>query len=310
MSQQVRTGSVRRGAFGPPGRRFRHAYGALVLVALAVAGCGGSRPAPHRDPAPADRVPVLLHSADLRLPLDDYYPSIAESQRLARAHRALLSQCVRGFGYHYTAPDPAQAGPRTWNERRYGLTDPTVAAADGYWASGRAEFASGGRPANHASAAENDLVTGAGPKTVNGKTVPAGGCAEEARRRLTASDPAGADQSLAQRLGSDTFFRSQRDPRVQTAFQQWSACMKAAGFTYAGPLDPPKDPRFQGGLGKREIAAATADVACKRQTNLVGVWFTVEASQQWSLIEANKPALQLARTAFQAELAIAAGVGT
>jgi hypothetical protein len=280
------------------------------LAALAVAGCGGPRPATHRDPARSDRVPVLLRSVDLRLPLDDYYLSVAESQRLARAHRALLSQCVRAFGFDYTAPEPAQLGPTTWTERRYGLTDPAVAASDGYWASGRAAAARAGRPPNTATAAENDLVTGNGPRVVQGRPVPPGGCAAEAGRRLTASDPAGADQSLAQRLGSDTFFGSQQDPRVRTVFQQWSACMKAVGYAYAAPLDPPKDARFQQAISPLEIAVATADVACKRRTNLVGVWFTVEASRQWALIGANRPALQLGRAAFQAELAIAAGVGT
>jgi hypothetical protein len=39
------------------------------------------------------------------------------------------------------------------------------------------------------------------------------------------------------------------------------------------------------------------------------VWFTVESAEQRSLIEAHRPALELARTAFRAELAIAATAG-
>jgi len=294
------------------GTRSRWLVGAVTAVvaaavAAATAGCGGPAAA-ARNPDQPDQMPRLLRSADLRLPLDDYYLSVAEGQRLARAGRALLNQCVRGFGFDYTAPDPVRTGPRTWTERRYGLTDPAQAAG-GYWAADRVTAATSGRPANTSTAAEGDVVTGRGAQVVRGRRVPAGGCADEAQRRLAAGSPAGADQTLAQRLGSDTFFGSQRDPRVRAVFSQWSACMRAAGFNYAAPLDPPGDARFQRAVSPVEIATARADVACKQRTNLVGVWFTVEADQQRPLVEANRAALRLARAAFQAELAVAAQVG-
>ena len=95
---------------------------------------------------------------------------------------------------------------------------------------------------------------------------------------------------------------------MRAATRQWSACMAAAGYRYAGPLDPPKDARFQDARTPLEISTAEADVACKQRTNLVGVWFAEESARQRSLIEANRPALELARTAFRAELAVAAGV--
>ncbi|MEN3361272.1 MAG: hypothetical protein V7637_5254 [Mycobacteriales bacterium] len=310
MTQQVPapSGSARAGRRARlAGRWARWLLGAAAtaVAAAAAGGCGGPAAVTRPDP---DGVPLLLRSADLRLPLDDFSLSVAEGQRLARAGRALLSQCVRGFGFDYTAPDPAPTGPGSWTERRYGLTDPAQAAG-GYWAADRLTAARAGRPANTATAVEGGLVTGRGPQVVRGRRVPAGGCAAQARRRLTAGDPAGTDQTLAQRLGSDTFFASQQDPRVRAVFGQWSACMRAAGYSYAGPLDPPKDARFQGAISTTEIATAKADVVCKRQTNLVGVWFTVEAGQQRPLIEANRAALRRARTAFQAELAVATGVG-
>jgi hypothetical protein len=288
---------------------------AAVALAVATAGCAGPGGAAGQDAGAPDRVPTLLRSADLRLPLDDYLPSVADADRLARAGRALLRQCMHEFGFDYVTPELGPwAGPRTWTERRYGLTDPAQ-ARHGYWPESRAAAARGAavrlarRRAAAPTEAEGAALTGRGARVLNGKPVPPGGCAGEAQRRLTAHDPPGADQYLAQRLTSDSFFGSQRDARVRRATQQWVSCMKAAGYDYAGPLDPPKDRRFQRAVTPLEISTAGADVACKKWTNLVGVWFTVESTQQRSLVEANRAGLDRARTAVQAELAVAAGVG-
>jgi hypothetical protein len=283
---------------------------AAAALAVTAAGCAGhGAPArPNAGAATSDRAPVLLRSADLRLPLDDYIPALADAGRLARAGRVLVRQCMRGLGFADYAPsDPAPtAGPRTWNERRYGLADPAQ-ANHGYWSATRAALAVRRVP-TVATREEGDAVTGR-VDAVHGQRVPAGGCGSEAQRQLAAHDPPGADKQLAQHLITDSFFGSQRDPRVQAVMAAWSRCMRTAGFAYADPLDPPRDERFQGAVSGLEIATAKADIACKQHTNLVGVWFTVESAQQRSLIEANRPALELARTAFQAELAIAAGVG-
>jgi hypothetical protein len=286
-----------------------------LAVGSAAAGCARSAAAPAAAPAgPAAAVPVLLRSAGLRLPLDDYQASVAESYLLARAHRALLSACMRELGLDFALPETGPpAGPRTWTDRRYGLTDPAQATR-GYWAADRAAgsptAAAVRRRTAAVTAAEGAAITGRGMHVVNGRQVPPGGCTEEARRRLTADNPAGADLDLPAQLAGQSFFTSQRDPRVRAATQQWSACMKAAGHTYAGPLDPPADRRFQHALSQPEIATARDDIACKARTNLVGVWFAVESAQQRSLIDANRPALDLARRAYHAELAIAAKSGS
>ncbi len=285
---------------------------AAVALAMAAAGCaapgGANRQGPGTDPGGPGGTPILLRSADLRLPLDDYLPSLADADRLARTGRALVRRCMRELGLDYSPPEPGpSAGPRTWNERRYGLADP-AAATRGYWPQSRAAAGTRRRP-TVATAEEGAAVTGRGVQVINGRPVPPGGCGGEAQRRLAAHDPPGADRYLAQRLTSDSFFGSMQDPRVREVTRRWASCMKAAGHDYAGPLDPPKDRRFQGGVTPLEISTAKADVACKERTNIVGVWFTVESTRQSSLIEANRPALELARTAFQAELAVAAGVG-
>jgi hypothetical protein len=287
-----------------------------ATVALTVAAAGCAKPSDAAGPAAGDpgRVPSLLRSTDLRLPLDDFLPSLADRARLARAGRVLLSRCMHGLGFDYVAPEPAPtAGPRTWNERRYGLADPAQAVR-GYWPDSRAAAARAGaaglRGGSVPTAAEGDAVTGRGAPVVDGRRVPPGGCAGAAQRRLTAHDPPGADQYLAQRLTSDSFFGSQQDARVRATTRGWADCMTAAGYPYAGPLDPPKDQRFSAAVTPLEIATASADVRCKRRTNLVGVWFSVESTMQRTVIGANRAALDLARAAFQAELAVAEEVGS
>ena len=58
-----------------------------------------------------------------------------------------------------------------------------------------------------------------------------------------------------------------------------------AGFSYPGPMAAIDDRRFATRTPTRlEIDVATADVACKRGTNLAGVWFAVEAARQRAAI--------------------------
>jgi hypothetical protein len=286
-------------------RRARRAA-AVALLLLAGAGCG--RPASTTAGDRADQpVPRLLRSADLRLPLDAYLATPAEVSELTRGHLALLRRCMARYGFDYprTAP-PAQAAPRTRNERRYGLTDPTAAAVRGYRLVDRDAAGSAARPAPPALPPGGEAVlTGSPGRTVAGRPVPPDGCAGEASRGLSAGVPPDADSGLPQRLSADSFAHSRGDPRVQAVTRQWAGCMKAAGLDYADPFGPLGDRRFRGPLTRAETTAAQADVACKRQTNLVGVWFTVESTYQHTLIDTNATALEPAGRALRAQLTAA-----
>lgn len=114
------------------------------------------------------------------------------------------------------------------------------------------------------------------------------------------------DRGLAQALSTESYERSLQDRVVRAVTEQWSRCMRANGQDYAGPLDPPDDPRFQGSvLSAAERATAKADVSCKRRTNLVGVWFTAEAAVQRSLVERNHDALARVAAMNRTELTAA-----
>jgi hypothetical protein len=272
-----------------------------MLALLLTVGCGtscGTAP----DPAPT---PVLLESADLRLPLFDYMHSPTQGLVVTNAYRALLGRCMERYGLARPAATAARplVGPRTWTERRYGLTEPADAEAHGYGLGKR-------EPTRKASDTPDlgpvalAVITGNGAKQVGGRAVPSGGCQEESRRRL-AMTPTDADPALPQRLSQLSFQRSREDPRVRAAVHAWSTCMRSAGLDYATPFDPMADPAFRTGTPHAEIATARADLACKRRSNLVGVWFTVESGYQRRLIAKNAPALEKSRTANQTMLRLA-----
>jgi hypothetical protein len=126
---------------------------------------------------------------------------------------------------------------------------------------------------------------------------------------LRAGVPALPDELLAQRLSLDSYGRSRQDPQVQAVTRQWSRCMAARGYAYPGPLDPPADRRFRGPVSATEIATAAADIACKRRTNLLGVWSAVETAYQLPQIAANRTALEQVRRTNQTELAVARSLG-
>jgi hypothetical protein len=72
---------------------------------------------------------------------------------------------------------------------------------------------------------------------------------------------------------------------VKEAFTAWSSCMRRGGFFYPDPLSVGNDAAF----GDRkamalEIRTATADVACKRETKVAGVWLAVETAYQRRLL--------------------------
>jgi hypothetical protein len=273
----------------------------LAAPAILAAGCGGSRahPAP---PAPSHRPNV---SPGPSLPLDHYLPSPTDSVRVARAYHLLVGACEKRFGVAADPEQPAPDGPRTANERRYGITDPALASSAGYRVSVRAT-APPVRPAEARDPRTLEVLTGNGRTRVNGQPVPRGGCAGEATRRLEAGAPTDVDRYLAQRLSLDSFVASRRDPRVLTAFRSWSDCMRGHGYNYANPLAAAADPRFaRGPVSMTEVTVAVTDIGCKRQTNLVETWAGVEAGLQRGSIAANRDGLEKARLLNEAELRVA-----
>jgi hypothetical protein len=154
--------------------------------------------------------------------------------------------------------------------------------------------------------------SGSSAGRANGLPVPSGGCVREAYLKLWVPTAGTSDPLKVQDLDAEGYDRSRRDARVGTATEQWKQCMAGKGYQALNPVSP------QSELGLRPeaftrpegIGAATADVACKQQANLVGIWFAVESAYQRELIERHGELLRASRRQLDDSLRLAAGLVT
>ncbi|MCJ0868336.1 hypothetical protein [Streptomyces sp. AP-93] len=302
----------------------------IAVSALSISlmtGCSGSSGASGKA-KPVDSVspsvsgqgsstPVADAAQIRSLPIEQYLPTPAEFARMSQASARIQQQCMRDFGFSgFTLPEPGLADPReTLSELRYGTVNAAEAARSGY------KPESVNKKGTAAGSAEPELsddqwlvMTGttkavgdsasamAAPQNFGAKAIPEGGCIGQAIRTLTdGSDNLYAD--LAQDINGQSFRQSQQDPRVTSVFAKWSECMKGKGFDYKDPMQANDDPMFSGSaITPEEIATASADVACKADTNLVGIWHTADAEIQQKLIDQHASKMAPIRTAKQAAL--------
>ncbi|MFJ4786800.1 hypothetical protein [Streptomyces sp. NPDC088794] len=290
---------------------------ALVAVVtggtLALVGCsphggsgasaaGGAAPSGTGAPAWPAAVPASGLAKGLALPMESYMEPYADTVVVQQAVDRLAAQCMKRYGYDYTAPVRGLTPPPSSDDsnmtRRYGITDQDLAARFGYFLGDSEQTPP---PAQRLTSAETAVLTGRlaiargaakAPTKAGGKTIPEDGCVGEATRRIGPR----IDASLASRLDYESLRRSQSDPRVLAAVDAWSRCMKAKGYTVDSPLNAAKlTPDTDHGQATRaDITTALADIACKRSTGLVKTWFTVESALQRRQIEQNQlPLTQL-----------------
>jgi hypothetical protein len=225
-------------------------------------------------------IAAIENGAQLRLPIADYVPSAKEDEVIGQAALVLTETCARRFGVHYTVRSVEQPGILDGADRRYGVVDVDEAARSGYARPGKET--DGGeqwRP----SGREYEVVTGRtptdGPATVraaDGAPVPAGGCAEEAWRRLRGDD--GELAPLVDRVLRETWTRTLADSRARAAETSWIECMREAGHDFhhrwnaadsVGTAPPDK-----------QRAMAKLDATCARRVNYVGIWHAVDSAYQ------------------------------
>ncbi|MFJ6082835.1 hypothetical protein ACIQI8_15660 [Streptomyces sp. NPDC092369] len=317
-----------------PFRATGHPKAAVVLVTAAVlmtGGCSSSSPPSSRPSGPKNAavvmpevssVPRLITAADRALPVAPYLLSDQQSDELTAAQATLTEQCMARFGFPYKSPAPAPAfRPRTPTEFRYGVTDPARAAVDGFAPPGSRTVPTPAEPPS-LSARTTLVLTGtndphvkpgskaAGGQVYHGRKIPVGGCVGEARARLRSDGPeAGGDAELSNDINIDSFETSRKHPLVKAVFAKWSRCMRARGFSYPDPLAATGDSAWRTSTAStKEKAAARADAECKKQNNVVGVWYTVDAALQRQAIEKNSAALAKIRKAIRTRLDLAAAV--
>ncbi|MGW2378354.1 hypothetical protein [Kitasatospora sp. NPDC001683] len=280
---------------------------ALVLTALGalLAGCSGSGH-PAAAPKPAAAAATLADipatpSADvpsaaptdlgaLRLPIEQYVLTPADNALLNQASWVLAGDCIQHHGVTFRTPT-ALTHQRSGSEvpRRYGPADPAAAAQYGY---------------HKAPVPDQDKVpTDDMASLSQADRVTVHGCLADAQKQLS-GDAAYGSSRIGEQINSRSYVKATADDRVTAAFAAWSGCMKTAGYGYASPIDAYNDPHWGASptADQQEIATAQADITCKRQTNLIGIWYAVDAAYQQQQIQAHQAELDRDRAAEQRQL--------
>lgn len=268
-----------------------------IALGLLVGNCGDASAGRPTAPVTTDRsAPSMLDLSGRRLPIERYLLTDRQLGELSRARTFLAANCLSRYGltlppavFDSGTTPAADTSSSANTAHRYGIADPTAAARFGYHPPPGTPTPPPHRPEPRLSAAVELVLTGkngalSSPEsttTYQGRPIPEGGCMDEATRRLGTRSGTIGDAQLANDVNLDSFARSKTEPATAKAIHAWSTCMRAAGFEYADPTEAP-GPRFGDAprATSEEIAVATADVACKRRTNLVGYWFTAEQAYQ------------------------------
>lgn len=205
---------------------------------------------------------------------------------LGRARNVVITKCMAQFGLTWKVAPPVTSTSGGIQDRRYGLTSGTDAAANGYHLPDAA-------PPAYPKESSDERLALIGPEAIGkpagstveltGRKVPVGGCQAEAGRAVDGDAGALPASDVAARISSESYRDSMQDPAVQKVFAAWSDCMKTRGFSYRDPISA-----VAGFTGKTASATekrtAVADVSCKQQTNLVRVWFASDARVQRTMI--------------------------
>lgn len=300
---------------GVVSRRYRYGLAGVLASCLSLVASGCHAGEQRSSPEAPDAVPRLLASVHLTLPVEKYLLSNAESKELQVAQDVLVAHCMKGFGLNYQAPPPGpDLGPRSLMDRRYGLTDEKMAAVWGYHLGDldprKAKPVAPSLPDGDALVALTGRSGKAGKSDllVNGKTVEPGGCSSVAEEAIFGKGGSTFDE-FPQHLNSESFFATKSSPDVVRAFKAWSNCMDKLGLSYPDPLAAIDDKRFRGtDPSPAEIKVATVDVACKKKTNLVGVWYSVETQYEKEAIRENASRLNAELDEKEEALKAASGV--
>ncbi|MFC5669754.1 hypothetical protein [Streptomyces incanus] len=246
-------------------------------------------------------MPVLENTHDQQLPIEKYLISPQENGQIESARSALMTSCMKRFGFDFRPATPDYGQKRNQTSHRYDPTDLALAATRGYHGS-QSRTQNEARPSRKPLSPEMESVLGHGlgapvpPESTTppadheyrGIPIPKGGCMGEAEQKLTAGGGIIQDSPVAIDINFKGYVRSMADVRLKAAFAKWSACMKDKGYSYPTPEAAVKDPAWNSlKPSRRELDTASADVTCKRQNNVVGTWFAVEAAYEERDIQAD-----------------------
>ncbi|MEU7298862.1 hypothetical protein [Streptomyces sp. NPDC007206] len=236
------------------------------------------------------RVPRNGLVKGMRLPVEDYMLSNADTAQVEDARSAVESSCMQREGFTFNPPSARDTVPAGYDEanmeRRYGLIDDAVARTHGYQLPGAADPSQEQAESDAEEKAENR--TDAWDKALDEVCIP------EANKKIgiiNPTDPAGE-------LSAQSLEATKTQAPVAKALAAWSSCMNRAGYSLRSPLDAPAafPPAAAGHTvtkpSQAEEKTATADVTCKKSSRLVAVWYKAEVAYQTKQIAPHKEQLQ------------------
>lgn len=314
------------------GRRHLHRSIGVVCSAALLAACSSSADKGHTDEKPEPEIsatPTVRDAVGLQLPLDAYDATREENRALEQGQGILISRCMERFGFRYSLPQhPASTATNRANARIFGVVDANEAAQYGYSTPGDAQPPE--RTAQNLTASEELALHGApdlkppdmpnsqaeaeqkggGKERINGKAVPVGGCGREAFLKLYAPEPNAVDAMYVFNLKAQAESRAHEDSRTKAVNKRWSDCMARGGHTATDPMNAASELGIADDAlaSPAAITAAKADVGCKKEVNLVGVYFAVQSAYQNRLIDKNAETLDLAKKQLADRLKLAASL--
>ncbi|MFI6898566.1 hypothetical protein ACIBM4_31070 [Streptomyces sp. NPDC050256] len=315
-----------------PGLRHVHRSIGVVCAAVLLAACSSSGDGGSSDEKAepeASATPAMVNTSGLKLPLDAYDATEEETRALQEGQGVLVSRCMEGFGFRYSLPArPTSSATRHPNARIFGVVDPEDAARYGYSAPG--DDSAPGRTSQQLTPSEELALNGApdlkppdmpnsqaeaekkggGKERINGKAVPVGGCGREAFLKLYAPEPNAVDAMYVFNLKAQAESRAREDSRTKAVNKHWSDCMARSGHTATDPMNATTELGIADDAlaSPAAITAAKADVGCKKEVNLVGVYFAVQSAYQNRLIDKNAETLDLAKKQLTDRLKLAASL--
>ncbi len=265
--------------------------------------------------SPVTTVPVPTGPNQLSaLPITHYELTAAQQAVLTNAEAALVHSCMEQLGLDYTLPVAAPSSGTDDLSGDLPDNDPALAATQGYRDRSVAAAQIAYEQRSKAAAPVSPRITTAllGASTPWNSATPDGGCLGQARRTIAGAKAADPDvdfdtPQLVTNIQLNSYFAALADGRVKDVFGAWSACMKARGFDYPSPVAAVDDPRWKAlqPATALEIRTATADVSCKYQHNVDGVFHAVQVADENTAIDANLGALQQIRAGLDSALATA-----
>ncbi|WP_194911135.1 hypothetical protein [Catenulispora rubra] len=270
-------------------------------MALSTASCASTHPA--AEPPATGPIPTITSPDQVTRPIFSYTVSADQATTIFSAIRVGTEACMRDFGFTLELPKPPDEKRDVYQNlartKEYGFFDPASDPAKGYDTKVHQEVDTAllnRMPADERSVLDGVDAAGKPTATFGGKPVPSGGCAGAGVTAVGGKIPIVQDSGALPDQGPAV---PATDPRVAEVNKKWSACMAQKGFHYATPWDAYINPRWSqltpaGNdvvIPHEEVATASADLACKREFNLVGVVVAVEGGYDRQYIGSHKAAL-------------------